>query len=79
MLGVDIYRNSDERGPTLRQFATHFAHYSEQNLLFDIDAFRGLLSKSTYPSYYGIPIFPRDDSISDSTTLSKLEINVGFA
>ncbi|OJJ73705.1 hypothetical protein ASPBRDRAFT_513854 [Aspergillus brasiliensis CBS 101740] len=39
-------------------FRTHLSHYSSRNLSYNsdaINAFRGILARSDYPTYYGIP------------------------
>jgi len=79
VLSADIFGDT-QPGPELRKFADHVKHYTCRDLTFDsdvLDAFRGILSKSKFPNYYGIPIAPRDDP--PNTAMSTKDLNMGFA
>lgn len=61
-LGAVIFGGTSP-GPELRKFADHVRQYTGRDLTFDSDAlnaFRGVLSRSRFSTYYGIPIAPLD-------------------
>lgn len=70
-------------GPDLRQLAQHLQEYSRRNLTYSADnlnAFRGLLGRSGFPNYYGIPIAPADDKTTiASIRRSPNKPHIGFA
>jgi hypothetical protein len=70
-------------GPNLRQLAQHLQEYSRRNLTYQTDnfnAFRGLLGRSGFPSYFGIPIAPADNRTSiASMRRSPIKVHIGIA
>ena len=65
--------------PELRELADHIRAYTTRNLTYEddaLDAFRGVLRRSHFPTYYGIPIAPND--ISEIGENAK-DFNIGFA
>jgi hypothetical protein len=81
-LSADIFGYTGHIGDVprtpLMKFAEHVAQYTSRHLTYEndvMDAFRGLLAKSPFHSYYGIPIAP-----SDFTEARSIEdFNLGFA
>ena len=72
----------------LRQLADHITEYSSRELTYQEDAlnaFRGLLTRSPFPTYYGIPIAATDhseDMHSEETWnagFAEADWNIGFA
>ncbi|CAO2651670.1 Nn.00g042400.m01.CDS01 [Neocucurbitaria sp. VM-36] len=66
-------------GPPLRQFMNHVAGYSGRALTYEadiLDAFRGILSRAPFYTYYGIPIAPQDHPSHLGDVHS---FNIGFA
>jgi hypothetical protein len=62
----------------LRKFADHISKYSARQLTVEGDimnAFRGLLKRSSFHNYYGIPIASGDSQVIEKDE----EFNVGFA
>lgn len=69
---------SNQVQTSLRNFADHVAQYTERNLTIEtdiLDAFRGILGKSWFHSYFGILIAPND--FAEAETIK--EFNLGFA
>lgn len=71
-------KQHDAEKPLLRQLTDHITAYSTRTLTFEedvLDAFRGLLSRAPFHTFYGIPIAPHDYP----TTLPKEDFDYGFA
>jgi hypothetical protein len=69
VLSADIFGHTadvvdyDRPRTPLRKFADHVTQYTGRNLTYEMDimnAFRGLLAKSQFHNYYGIPIAASD-------------------
>jgi hypothetical protein len=70
-------------GPDLRQLAQHLQEYSRRSLTChsdNLNAFRGLLGRSGFPSYFGIPVAPVDCWTSIvSMRKSPIKVHIGMA
>ncbi|KAM7210284.1 HET domain containing protein [Rhypophila decipiens] len=74
------HSNITEASP-LREYAQHVTEYTGRTLNYEEDilnAFRGLLSRSQFLTYYGIPLAPSTDP-SDPTSMDINDLNMGFA
>src|SRR5947199_10550111 len=78
MLNTDIF-GLTKRGDDFRKFSDHLEKYTARRLTYDsgsINAFRGVLAKSDFYTYWGIPIACANDS---KLALGIDQLNVGLA
>jgi hypothetical protein len=67
------------RPPEFRELVDHITAYTSRNLTYQddaLDVFRGVLKRSHFLTYYGIPLAPRD--VSEIVECPK-DFNIGFA
>ncbi|KAK4212266.1 HET-domain-containing protein [Rhypophila decipiens] len=80
-LSLDSMSYDTSRASQLRNYAEHVAEYTGRTLTHEEDilnAFRGLLSRSPFLTYYGIPLAPYTEP-SDPTLMSVKDLDMGFA
>ena len=73
-------------GPELRMLANHIAQYTSRQLTYErdiLDAFRGLLARSGFLTYFGIPISAHDNldsmDLCNMNLASEKDATIGFA
>jgi hypothetical protein len=78
-LGTEIFAGTGNYSNAFQKFMNHVEQYTARNLTYETDAinaFRGLLARLPFPSYYGVPIAP-DDIVGPGVELQ--EVDIGFA
>jgi hypothetical protein len=82
-LSTEVRFGHTAPGPELRQLAQHLQEFTRRTLTFSSDnlnAFRGILGRSGFPNYFGIPVAPSDDRATiASIRRSPIKAHIGFA